>query len=173
MFRRRLRRYQKYGWHANCSACSVLRSCRSKSGRNIRRRTAGNSSPSNFVTRPRRTSRTKSRGYARRGLSVGAYVACDRFPLPIHLRPPIRGSEISRCMLISNEGNIPTLYPSTVIVPLIFFEKKYIFFFFSFHSCYKISYDRVSLELLYQSGAKSRVLNARQLAVICSLNTVL
>lgn len=96
-----------YGWHANCSACSTLRSCRSSRGRNIRRRTTGNSSPSNFVTRPRRTSRTKSRGYARRSyLSTRASHVIDfRFrtasvPLDTWLRNLPVYAVISRTKII-------------------------------------------------------------------------
>lgn len=63
---------ERYGWHANCSTCSAFRSCRSNRAGISRDVSPGNSSSSNFVTRLRRTSRTKSRGYMRQGLYVDA-----------------------------------------------------------------------------------------------------
>lgn len=84
MFRWHLRRYQRYGWHANCSACSALRSCRSNRAGISRDVSPGNSSSSNFVTRPRRTSRTKSRGYVRQGLYIDACASrTTNFHFPI------------------------------------------------------------------------------------------
>jgi len=89
MFRWHLRRYQRYGWHANCSACSALRSCRSNRAGISRDVSPGNSSSSNFVTRPRRTSRTKSRGYTRQGLYIDACASRTiNFHLPICFLSP-------------------------------------------------------------------------------------
>lgn len=81
MLRRHLRWYQRdTGGMPIAPACSALRSCRSNRAGISRDVSPGNSSPSNFVMRLRRTSRTKSRGYARQGLHVDACPAYDRFP---------------------------------------------------------------------------------------------
>lgn len=97
---------ERYEWHANCSACSVLRLCRSNHA-GISGDVSPGNSPSNFVTRPHRTSRAKSRRYAQSFYVCVAY----KFPLPIHFpSADTRLRYFFRCTLIDqNEDNFDIL----------------------------------------------------------------